>query len=292
MKGFIRGNNKKVVAVEKVKLDDGTFKYKSSDGSLYDLDDIVITETDKVMVVNYHSTQVNVSHFQGTSRERLPEFMDLVRDESELELPPGLTVLTTFTDPDQCILYQQLKKHGIDCINSFDYLNNLDNGEWDMTKKIDMIREGLKHVDTDLVLICDGYDVYINTFDNIIPKFKKTGLRMLFNSTKNNFPWAHVDKVPYRDWRGEFRYFNAGCAIGYKEDFIKFYDDCSQIIDKVSNPWGSEQYLLRNVFANYSEKVDTKDAYMDFDWQCNIFQTYMNSVVLKLQENQEIYAIL
>ena len=292
MKGFIRGDNTKVVEVEKVKCEDGVYRYKTSDDTFYEINSIVITETDKVMVVNYHSMPVNVSHFQGTSRDRLPEFMDLVLKESVLELPEDLTILTTFTDPEACILYQQLKLHGIECLNSFDYLNNLDEGRWDMTKKIDMIREGLKHVKTKYVLICDGYDVYINSFDNIIQKFESTGLRMFFNGTKNNFPWTHVDRVPYRDWRGEYRYFNAGCAIGYTEDFIKFYDDCAEMIDKITNPWGSEQYVLRCVFAKYSEDVDTDKAYMDFDWECNIFQTYVNSVVLKLHENQEIYAVL
>jgi hypothetical protein len=275
-----------------VKCDDGIFRYKTADNTFYELENLVITEADKITVVNYHSMPVNVSHFQGTSRDRLPEFMDLVLNESVLEKPDNLTILTTFTDPEPCILYQQLKKHGIDCLNSYDFLDNLENGRWDMTKKIDMIREGLKHVDTEYVLICDGYDVYINTFDNIIPKFKKTGLRMFFNGTKNNFPWTHVDRVPFRDWRGEYRYFNAGCAIGYTEDFKKFYDECAEMVNEVTNPWGSEQYILRCVFAKYSEDVDTDKAYIDYDWECNIFQTYVNSVVLRLHENQEIYAVL
>ena len=291
MKGFIRGS-RDTAEIKKVKCEDGVFRYKTSENTFYELEDIVLTETDKFTVVNYHSIPVNVSHFQGTSRERLPEFMDQVNKLSVLEKPDNLTILTTFTDPDMCILYQQLKKSGIDCINSYDYLDNLEDGQWNMTKKIDMIREGLKRVNTDYVLICDGYDVYINTFDNILEKFQKTKLRMLFNGTKNNFPWAHIDRIPYRDWRGEFRYFNAGCAIGYVEDFKKFYDECSEMINKISNPWESEQYVLRAVFANYSEYVDTENAYMDFDWECNIFQTYVNTVVIKLYENQEIYAIL
>lgn len=291
MKGFIKGNTAEIVEVEKIKCDDGVYRYKTSN-TFYELSDIVLTESQDLVVVNYHSTPVNVSHFQGTSRERLPEFMDLVLSKSVLELPDDLTILTTYTDPDKCILYQQLKKHGIACLNTYDYLNNLDDGVWDMTKKVDMIREGLKHVTTKYVLISDGYDVYINTFENILQKFEKTGLRMLFNGTKNNFPWTHIDRVPYRDWRGEYRYFNAGCAIGYTEDFKKFYDDCALMIPELNNPWGSEQYILRAVFAKYSENVDTPEAYMDFDWECNIFQTYVNSIVLKLYNNQEIYAVL
>ena len=115
---------------------------------------------------------------------------------------------------------------------------------------------------------------------------------MFFNGTKNNFPWTHIDRVPYRDWRGEYRYFNAGCAIGYTEDFKKFYDDCAELIPKIDNPWGSEQYILRAVFSKYSEQVDSDRAYMDFDWECNIFQTYVNSIVLKLYDKQKVYAVL
>lgn len=292
MKGFIRGDNTAIVEVEKVKCDDGVFRYKTLDDVYYDLDSLVITESSELLTVNYHSSPINVSHFQGTSRDRLDEFMNMVFEKSVLEKPDNLTILTTYTNPDECILYKQLKKHRIDCVNAFDYLNNLEGGEWDMTKKIDMIREGLRHVDTEFVLICDGYDVYINSFDNIIPKFLKTGLRMLYNGTKNNFPATHVDQIPYRDWRGDYRYFNAGCAIGYKEDFIKFYDRCAEIVEHVSNPWGSEQFILRTAFAEHSINVDSPEAYMDFDWECNIFQTYVNSVVIKIHQNQEIYAVL
>jgi hypothetical protein len=294
MKGFIKGTNKDdLFEIEKIKCEDGCYRYKSIDtGELYELGDIVITENKDFLVVNFHSSPVNVSHFQGTSRDRLGDFMELVKTKSTLELPEGLTVLTTYTDPDKCILYQQLNKSGINCLNTLDYLNNLDEEGWSMTKKIDLIREGLKHVDTEIVLICDGYDVYINSFDNILQKFKSTGLKMLFNGTKNNFPATHVDRIPYRDWRGEYRYFNAGCAIGYKDDFIKFYDDCAEIIDKVSNPWDSEQLILRHVFAKYSENVNSDNPYMDFDWECNIFQTYVNSIVLKLYKDQEVYAVL
>ena len=293
MKGFIKGTNKDdLIELNKIKCEDGIYRYKSNDDKIYELEEIVITECDDFLVVNFHSTPINISHFQGTSRERLDEFMDLVKTKSILELPKKLTILTTYTDPEKCILYQQLNSQNIKCLNTLDFLNNLDEEGWSMTKKIDLIREGLKHVKTDLVLICDGYDVYINSFDNIIQKFEKTGLRMLFNGTKNNFPATHVDRIPYRDWRGEYRYFNAGCAIGYKNDFIKFYDDCSEIIDQVSNPWDSEQLILRHIFAKYSEQVNTQNAYMDFDWECNIFQTYVNSIVLKLYKNQEVYAVL
>ena len=66
--------------------------------------------------------------------------MELVKTKSILELPEGLTILTTYTDPDKCILYQQLSKSGINCLNTLDYLNNLDEEGWSMTKKIDLIQ--------------------------------------------------------------------------------------------------------------------------------------------------------
>lgn len=293
MKGFIRGDETfNLLEVEKVECPDGIFRYKEtgSTDKFHEIEDLVIKESDQILVVNSKNVPINISHFQGTSRERVAEFMDIVKLNSALTLPKDLTIVTTFTDPNRSILYQQLQSNGIDCINTCDYMP--DDGEWSMVKKINLIREGLKHVDTELALICDGYDVYINTFDNLVPRFKKTGLRMLYNSTKNNFPWTHVDKVPYRDWRGDYRYFNAGCAIGYVEDFKKFYDDCANIISEVSNPWESEQFILRCVFAKYSEKVDTPEAYMDFDWKCELFQTYVNAVVLRLYENQQIYAVI
>jgi hypothetical protein len=292
MKGFLKGDKlRKPLELTKRLSSDGIYHYEDLSGNQYDLDSVVITESDELLVLNYHSSPINVSHFQGTSRDRLPEFMSVVNEQSKLVLPDNLTVVTTYTDADACILYQQLKRNNIDCINSFDYAVDFD-GEWNMTKKIDMILKALDHVDTDYALICDGYDVFINSFDNIIPKFESTGLRMFFNGTKNNFPQTHVDRIPYRDWRGEYRYFNAGCAIGYVNDFKYFYEECSKILPTVSNPWNSEQLVLRSVFARYSEDVDTENKYMDFDWECNIFQTYVNSVVLKLFNNQPIYAVL
>lgn len=298
MKGFIRGNINDTIYVEKVKCDDSIYRYKdlNKEDTYYEIKDVVLLESDKFLVVNRHSVPVNVSHFQGTSRDRLAEFMEMVKEKTVLELPENLTVLTTFTDADSCILYQQLKSNGVECLNTCDFVSQEElKGDWSMLKKIGLIRKGLEHVTTDYVLICDGYDVYINSFDNIIPKFLETGLRMLFNGTKNNFPLTHVDKIPYRDWREDYRYFNAGCAIGYVEDFKNFYKDCDDLINQpepVPNPWNSEQLILRHVFAKYSEKVDTPEAYMDFDWKCDIFQTYVNAAVLKLYNGQNIFAVI
>lgn len=292
MKGFIKGDKlRRDLELKKILCNDDIYRYEDESGKTYEMDSIVIIESDELLVLNYHSSPINVSHFQGTSRERLPEFMSLVNEQSKLVLPKDLTVVTTYTDEEACILYQQLKQNGISCVNSFDYAVNFD-GVWDMTKKIDMILAALDHVTTKYALICDGYDVFINSFDNIIPKFESTGLKMFFNGTKNNFPLTHVDRMPYRDWRGEYRYFNAGCAIGFVDDFKYFYEECSKILPTISNPWNSEQLVLRSVFARYSEDVDTDKRYMDFDWECNIFQTYVNSVVLKLFNNQPIYAVL
>lgn len=297
-KGFVKGNREDEFNFVKIEVSDSVVKYQEINnagekGRVFDPEDVVVLESDEFLVVSHHSVPVNVSHFQGTSRDRLGEFMDMVRDKSVLKLPKELTVLTTYTDPDMCILYQQLKSHGIECVNTYDHVDKSKLSEqWNMVDKIGMILAGLEHVDTELVLICDGYDVYINSFENIIPKFKKTNLRMLFNGTKNNFPLTHVDKIHDRDWRGDFRYFNAGCAIGYVEDFKQFYEICKNLATTVNNPWESEQYVLRVAFSGYSENVNTPLAYMDFDWECNLFQTYVNSVALKLFDNQEIYAIV
>jgi len=295
MRGFKKGTDVKLTFNIKKefskKLD--RFVYVDDNGKEFEINDIVVVDLENdnsILVVNSKSIPINISHFQGTSRERYTEFMSRVSNNSDLSsFPEDLTIITVFTDKESCILYKQLEKFNISCINAYDFCEDK-NKEWFMPDKVSYILKALDTVKTTYALILDGYDVLINSFDNILYKFKQTNLKMLYNSTKNNFPNVYIDKIHDRDWRGEFRFFNAGCAIGYTNEFKKFYQDCLDLIPFINNPFSSEQFVLRNIFAKYSEKVDTKDAYIDFDWQCNIFQTYINTSNISVSDN--IFAII
>ena len=127
-------------------------------------------------------------------------------------------------------------------------------------------------------MIVDGYDVVFNKLDDIVEKFKKYDTRILYNASKNNYPNVYIDKIPERDYLGSFRFFNAGCCIGYTQDLIKFYEECLEMQQSreimSANLEMSEQFILRHVFKKYSEtafKDDNKEKYVKFDNECSIF---------------------
>ena len=144
--------------------------------------------------------------------------------------------------------------------------------------------QALENVTTKYVLLLDGNDVVIQNFTNLIEKFEKTGLDIWFNATRNNHPKVLVDQIHDRDWRGEFRYLNAGCVIGKTEAIKEFYKKAERIVFQIPNPLGSEQLIIRHVFK------DCDLNKVDFDWKCTAFQTMSESIIqfLRTDEDGEI----
>lgn len=229
-------------------------------------------------ILNYRGGEVNICHFQGRSMSDFPLVIQyLYNKKIGGEKPEDLTVITTETDPANAVLTQQLFLNDIPYINSA----NADVLEWSNIHKINFLIDALENTETKYALMLDGRDVVINTFEGIMEKYKATGLKMLFNASKNNFPRVEIDKLHGRDWRGNFKYFNAGCCIGETTEFLKFYKECRDLIPTLPDVevFNSEQYIIRHGFAKYSE--DPNNKFVDFDWECNIFQTFSQTKLVK-----------
>jgi hypothetical protein len=119
-------------------------------------------------------------------------------------------------------------------------------------------------------LVLDALDVVLNGhFIRAIPGYLAYNKPVLFGATRNNHPPVHVDKVRDRDWRGEFRYLNAGTAFGPREAMQCFYRMVSEC-DFENNE--SEQLMVRAVFSECQ-------SWVEFDWKCAMFQTLSNAMI-------------
>lgn len=229
-------------------------------------------------VLNYHGGEVNICHFQGKSMSENPLLIYyLYNKKIGGEKPKNLTIITTETDPKNAVLTQQLY------LNNIPYINSVteDLFEWSNIHKIGFIIDALEKTETEYSLVLDGRDVVINTFEGLMDKYKATGLSILYNASKNNFPRVEIDKLHDRDWRGDFKYFNAGCVIGVTKDLLRFYKECRDLMPNLKDVeiFNSEQYIIRYGFAKYSADVNNK--FVDFDWECNIFQTFSQTKLIQ-----------
>lgn len=240
-------------------------------------------------IKNFNEELTNILHFQGKSDIMTKMFTRQVEDTMGKKIegfPDNLTVITTFTNKDASPLVYQLENNKIPYINS--YKNEY--GEFIMTDKVKYILNALKEVKTEMVLILDGYDVLIQNFDKLIENFKLYNTRMLYNASKNNYPVVVLDKMPFRDYIGQFNCFNAGCAIGYTKDFIDFYSDAYETMNKPGffNPYGSEQFILRTVFAKYSENMLKENPYICIDYGCKVFLALSQACIIPRDKDQKI----
>ena len=206
---------------------------------------------------------------------------------NKLTLPDDITILTTYTDEKSCYIYKQCKLNNIEIVNSY----NEEYGKFHRTLKINYIINALKNIKTKYVIILDGYDVILNSFDNIIEKFKSYNTRILFNASKNNYPQTYIDSIECRDYMGNFRYFNAGCLIGYTDDVIDFYIQATQLDEKIyaKNTENSEQYILRHVFKKYSQHAYNIDVnkFVAIDYLCRVFICLGNSDFIVCNETND-----
>lgn len=223
-------------------------------------------------VLNDRNVEVNILHFQGRNIDILKRTFELVKNNAQLSpLEDDLSIVSCWTDIYKCHLLHQFNKFNLRLINAIPF--NYDNSQrWDMTNKIRFYIDCLENkVNTKYVMLLDGYDVLFTSTKDIIKKFKKTGYRIIFNTSFNNFPFEDIDYIKDREKRvGFFPYFNAGCCIGYREDLIKFYKECLNFIN-VFNPLKSEQKILRHCFAQYSN--DDTQNFIWLDVNRDIFHT-------------------
>jgi hypothetical protein len=117
-------------------------------------------------------------------------------------------------------------------------------------------------------------------------RFAEYGKSLIFNATKTNYPNELIDRIADRDFRGDYRYLNAGACFGLTECAKELYDAADRLLyeDALYNPRKSEQLVIRHAFKDMTDRVD-------FDWKCNIFQTFGNTEVKIIVENEK-FAII
>ena len=217
-----------------------------------------------MQILNHNKSEFCVAHFQGRSRTLYPQITEEI-DKQAIRLPDNVEIVTATNQPQVEMLVEQLNKHNIDFINKVPL-----NCYWTNLKKLGYIIEGLQAVKSKYVLIVDASDVLL-TKDviNIVDKFSSFQKKVMFGATKNNYPDLIIDKISDRDFRGTFRYLNAGTCFGTTEDCLNFYMRADEILKNnyIYNPSKSEQLIIRETFKDATD-------YVDFDYQCILFQTF------------------
>jgi len=235
---------------------------------------------------NLNKRTFNFMHFQGPSLESYDKVVKSILEEVTLvdsynSLSEPISIVSVWTDDEKCILKQQMDKAGITLYNARD---GFEDEEWYMPNKIKYYLNVLSKVESDIVIMLDGYDTLVLSFDDVIEKFKACGYRVLFNASRYKYPSVNIERVPENDYPLS-KFFNAGCCIGYREDLIRFYTECLDYI-YLDNPQKSEQYILRCAFANYSEEKD--NDFVFFDYMNNIFHTMGSTAIIRINENNAL----
>lgn len=219
--------------------------------------------------LNHKHLNFNIAHFQGSSSIAFTSFLQDIWNKKLDRVPDDLTILSIWTCDAKCVLYHQLWNNHIPIINCYIPTEE----KWSNPYKIKCILEALKKIETEYVLILDGYDVVINNWDNLIEKFKQFNAGIVFNTSKNNYP-AYFEDQPIKQHSSKFRYLNAGCCIGYRDSLIEFYEQVNEFYKtQPMNKWNSEQFIVRNVYKNYCNYTSAYNL-VKLDTECSIFQTF------------------
>ena len=232
--------------------------------------------------------KIKICHFPGWTRYNYKHKIDKF-SRYKTSIPDNLTIITVVDDDsvayDKSPLIKQLNMNGIPFINAAEHK---DVYPWVNNKKLELINDALKKVNTTYCLILDGIDVVIiDDLKDIIDIYSTYGKDIIYNAS----PWAHpkldIEGIENRkELYGEYCYLNAGCCIGKTTALKKFYKECVETFnaaDTNDENWESEQYFVRQVFAKHTDKIF-------FDYECKIFQVW-HKTELKLpyiNENRDI----
>jgi hypothetical protein len=214
--------------------------------------------------VNYNDESVPVLHTQGDS---FYDFRDLYYHmlRKQCYVPKHVGIVSCCNAPhiEQATLFRQLEQYGIPYVNPAKSIRH----EWVNKYKPTLIIEGIDSLPEQYthVLQLDALDVMLNgDFSLAIPKYEEYKVDVLFGASRNNYPKRLIDKVQFRDWRGNFCYLNAGTSFGPREKMKEFYSIVSKIKIEGND---QEQILVRHAFAE-------NQAWVDFDYRCVMFQTF------------------
>lgn len=223
-------------------------------------------------LLNHLGNEFCIAHFQGKTYRWFPDLLKHI-NRQKVTLPDNVEIVTVSNRSGTSMLISQLKK------NNIPYINKVPEGcYWNNLKKIGYINEALLEVKSKYVLILDADDVLITrTASEIVKRLNKYKKQILFNADKYNYPDMLIDKIPDRDFMGQYRYLNAGACFGLLESCREFYRKADEILSNgnIYNPSNSEQFIIRHAFKDATDIVG-------FDYECNLFQTFIGATVRDL----------
>ena len=228
---------------------------------------------------NFLNKDFNIAHFQGKASKDFESIMLDIKEHTLEEVPEDMAIISIWTSDNKCILNQQLQKNNINLINCYIPTDEA----WTNPYKIQCILKTLKSLKTKYALILDGYDVVINSFKDIISKFESFNAGVVFNASKNNYPFVLWDRSKACS-NSKFRYLNAGCCIGYTDKLIEFYEKVfKEYQNRPTNRWNSEQLIVRRAYKPYKDYSDDYNL-IKLDTKCDIFQTFGQGLIRKIND--------
>jgi len=179
--------------------------------------------------------------------------------------------ITVGSDDNKCEkLYDSALKYNCQ------FLNIGKNVEWngsDMSgpgggQKINLLKKYIENLpDHDVILFCDGYDVFLNnTLEEIARRYLELKCKVLFAAEKFCWPDESIAKY-FPQSETSYRYLNSGLFIGR-------VDELKKIITKEIYDIDDDQLYYQNAFL--SNQFDIK-----LDYESHIFQCSDDNVIVK-----------
>lgn len=167
----------------------------------------------------------------------------------------SLSIITSFTDKNKAILASQLEDNNIDYINA---ASNVDN--FVKAFKPVYYYNALKDINTEYVLIIDGYDTVLNSIDEMPSCLEHYDKDMLYSSWKIHFPtYFDVDFSVPED--NEKKFLNSGVFFGKTSAVKKFYKDLS---DYIKSEYDGSDHWLKDFEQYWIYKFLTEhDSYLE-----------------------------
>lgn len=116
----------------------------------------------------------------------------------------------------------------------------------------------------DVVCFVDGYDVTCFGLEEVLEKFKRMNVDVLFSAETSCYPWSHVQQL-YPSTTSIYRYLNSGGYMGYVAAL-------QQVLSRDMSASPCDQGYMTYYYLNH---VHDKNATfkMDLDRGCVIFQS-------------------
>lgn len=187
------------------------------------------------------------------------------RNHLKIKLPDDLTLLTFNNTPSKMLLEIILDGHNV----NYTVLGK-EITIWKNPLKIKLLKDHLKKVKTNFVLVLDAEDVIvIKTLENIIEQFLNFNCSVLYNASCFIYPGLCAHTInEERFSKSFFRHLNSGCFIGYTNFCKELYEQCDVYEDDITRKYHySDQIKLKALYVQMHPKIKIDDT-------CEIFQVF------------------